>query len=223
MTREKAALLKLKNVKGVISLACTFQSSTKLFFVVTLARNGDLLKYINQRGSLPIDSVRFYAGELLVAIEGMHRNNVIHRDLKPENLLMDQNMHLLIADFGSAKILPDNYDYHTEQAEIEKSRQQPEDEKEPTRPTRRSSFVGTAQYVSPEVLNGNAAHPAMDLFSFGCIIYQMLCGKFAFHSGSEYLIFQKILKLQYSFPDGEFGRGLNFVNVMVILGLLGLI
>lgn len=203
MTREKAALLKLKNVKGVISLFCTFQSSSKLFFVVTLARNGDLLKYINQYGSLPLECVKFYSGELLVAIEGMHKNHVIHRDLKPENLLLDQKMHLLIADFGSAKILPENYDHMIEQEEIERSRQIEEDDEEPSRPARRSSFVGTAQYVSPEVLNGNAAHHGSDLFSFGSIIYQMLCGKFAFNAGSEYLIFQKILKLQYTFPDSK--------------------
>ncbi|CAG9812163.1 unnamed protein product [Chironomus riparius] len=201
VTREKAALLNLKNVKGVISLFCTFQSSSKLFFVVTLARNGDLLKYINQCGSMPLECAKFYAGELLVAIEGMHKNNVIHRDLKPENLLLDQKMHLLIADFGSAKILPENYDHLIEQAEIERSRQFDGDDEQSSRPTRRSSFVGTAQYVSPEVLNGDAAHHGSDLFSFGSIIYQMLCGKFAFNADSEYLLFQKILKLQYSFPE----------------------
>lgn len=140
----------------------------------------------------------------------MHKHNVIHRDLKPENLLLDQQWHLLIADFGSAKILSDDYDYETEQAEIERSRAVNDEDEEPTRPKRRSSFVGTAQYVSPEVLNGNAAHPAMDLFSFGCIVYQMLCGKFAFNAGSEYLIFQKILKLQYSFADGALKFFENF-------------
>lgn len=81
--REKSSLLRLKNEKGIITLFCTFQSNTKLFFVLTLARNGDLLKYILELGALPLNCAKFYAGELLVAIEGMHRNNVIHRDLKP--------------------------------------------------------------------------------------------------------------------------------------------
>ncbi|KAG5668035.1 hypothetical protein PVAND_015992 [Polypedilum vanderplanki] len=218
VAREKHALQKLKTVKGVIELFCTFQSPTKLFFVVTLARNGDLLKYIQQTGCLRLECAKFYAAELLVAIEGMHRNNVIHRDIKPENILLDENMHLLIADFGSAKILSDNYDYHAEQEEIERNRRNEENgHDEPVRPMRRSSFVGTAQYVSPEVLNGDAAHPAMDLFSYGCILYQMLCGKFAFNAPNEYLTFQKILKLNYKFNDDFNTEGKDLIEKLLLL------
>lgn len=86
--REKSALLRLKNEKGIITLFCTFQSTSKLFFALTLARNGDLLKHIAELGKLPLNCAKFYAGELLVAIEGMHRNNVIHRDLKPGRLAL---------------------------------------------------------------------------------------------------------------------------------------
>lgn len=114
-------------------------------------------------------------------------------------------MHLLVADFGSAKILPDDYNYEELQQEIEQGRQDESDDEAPTtRRKRKVSFVGTAQYVSPEVLNGNAAHPAIDLFSYGSIIYQMLCGTFAFNAPNEYLIFQKINKLNYEIPEGEF-------------------
>lgn len=116
-------------------------------------------------------------------------------------------MHLLVADFGSSKILPDDYDYEALQSEVELHRLHEDDSDEETTPTRRKrrvSFVGTAQYVSPEVLNGDAAHPAIDLFSYGSIVYQMLCGRFAFDAGNEYLTFQKIIKLDYVIPDGEF-------------------
>jgi 3-phosphoinositide dependent protein kinase-1 len=133
-------------------------------------------------------------------------NEIYCRDLKPENLLLDQNMHMLIADFGSAKILPDDYNYEVRQAEIERMRKEEEESEVPVnmRPQRRASFVGTAQYVSPEVLNADAPHPTSDLFSFASIIYQMLCGKFVFNAPNEYLTFQKILKLEFSFPEGNF-------------------
>lgn len=114
-------------------------------------------------------------------------------------------MHLLVADFGSAKILSDDYNYEALQSEIDHNRQIESDDERAiaTRRQRRVSFVGTAQYVSPEVLNGDAAHPAIDLFSYGSIIYQMLCGTFAFNAANEYLTFQKINKLDYKIPEGE--------------------
>lgn len=113
-------------------------------------------------------------------------------------------MHLLVADFGSAKILTDDFNYEALQKEIEQSRQESDDESIPARRKRRVSFVGTAQYVSPEVLNGDAASPAIDLFSYGSIIYQMVCGNFAFNAANEYMTFQKINKLDYDIPNGEF-------------------
>lgn len=67
---------------------------------------------------------------------------------------------------------------------------------------RRQSFVGTAQYVSPEILKGNAAHLATDLWSYGCIIYQMISGLPPFRGPTDYLIFQKVLNVDYEFPEG---------------------
>lgn len=61
--REKSALHLLNNSSGIIKLACTFQDRTKLFFVLTFAANGELLKFIHGQGSLTIDCARFYAGE----------------------------------------------------------------------------------------------------------------------------------------------------------------
>ena len=115
----------------------------------------------------------------------------------------------MIADFGSSKILPEDYDYDKMQQEIEQMREEIaayEDGEggggSSSRPSRRkASFVGTAQFVSPEILKGNAASLATDLWSYGCIIYQMLAGMTPFKGATEYLIFQKILNGEYDFPD----------------------
>lgn len=104
--REKDALNMLFNVPhGFVKLYCTFQDDERLYFVLSYAKNGELLPYINKVGSFELNVAKFYAAELLLALENMHAKGIIHRDLKPENILLDENMHLQIADFGTTKIL----------------------------------------------------------------------------------------------------------------------
>lgn len=118
-------------------------------------------------------------------------------------------MHLMIADFGSSKILPEGYDYDLAQEEVEAARADVENESDDeienerarSSKRRRASFVGTAQYVSPEMLKGNAAHLSSDLWAFGCIVYQMIAGSPPFRGATEYLIFQKVLSLEIDYPD----------------------
>ena len=81
---------------------------------------------------------------------------------------------------------------------------------------RRNSFVGTAQYVSPELLVDKAAGKSSDLWALGCITYQMVSGLPPFRSRSEYLIFQSILKLDYEFPDGFYPLAKKFVLDLLV-------
>lgn len=202
--RERNSMHALSGVPGFVSLYCTFQSYDSLFFVMTYAANGDLLPHITKVGSFTIECTQFYAAELVVALENMHRRGVIHRDLKPENILLDENMHTLIGDFGSAKV------FNPQNSAGIVSASPPTSATLPTADTadasmqrrRANSFVGTAQYVSPEVLTGVQTSVAADLWALGCIIYQMISGLPPFRGVTEYLIFQKILKLDMTFPDG---------------------
>ncbi|XP_069701352.1 3-phosphoinositide-dependent protein kinase 1 isoform X3 [Periplaneta americana] len=185
-----------------VKLQCTFQDMERLYFVLTYAKNSELLPYITKVGSFDITCSQFYAAELLVALEHLHSLGIIHRDLKPENILLDENMHILITDFGSSKILNEP----TNQDENDGQQQQ-----------RRNSFVGTAQYVSPELLTEKSASHSSDLWALGCIIYQMVAGLPPFRSRSEYIIFQKILKLEYEFPDGFAPVARDIVEKLLVL------
>lgn len=191
----------LNGVPGFVNLYCTFQDYKNLYFVITFAKNGDLLPYINKHGSFDLQCSQFYAAELLIALEHMHRRGIIHRDLKPENILFDERMHTLIADFGSAKMLhPLPVDSPAAPSTATSSATATGEV--PVSRSRTNSFVGTAQYVSPEILTGQHTTKAADLWAYGCIIYQMISGLPPFRAGTEYLIFQKILKLDLSFPEG---------------------
>jgi len=234
----------MTNVPGFVNLSCTFQDQRSLYFVMTYARKGDLLPYINRVGSFDVACTRHYAAELLLACEHMHRRNVVHRDLKPENILLDEDMHTLIADFGSAKVMTpherelatehcseqrrshsDDDDEDSDRLDTEEDEycdrdseelddgegdeEQQQDEMDSPRHRqrrynrgRKSSFVGTAQYVSPEVLQNGHITPAADLWALGCIVYQMISGLPPFRGSNDYVIFKEILDCAVDFPQG---------------------
>jgi len=193
---EKKILTLLHGHVGIIKLHYTFQDSASLYYVMELAKGGEMFSDIKKYGKYDLSTVRVYAAELIEIIHEMHSKHIVHRDLKPENLLFSEDMHLKLTDFGTAKEL------------------NPADASSSVK--RRGSFVGTAEYVSPEVLkddqhtqeNGTAAtsHPPvtgteMDLWALGVIIYQMATGKVPFKGNTEYLTFQKILKGEIHFPE----------------------
>lgn len=160
--------------------------------MLSYAKHGELLTHINRVGSFQLNVAQHYAAELLVALEKMHALGIIHRDLKPENILLDEKMHLRIADFGTAKLMDPN--------EIRSAPKNMENETQNER-SRKISFVGTPQYVSPELLHDCVDTRASDLWAFGCIVYQMIAGLPPFRAATEFLTFQKVLKMDYEFPE----------------------
>ncbi|KAL9124094.1 MAG: hypothetical protein Q9217_006543 [Psora testacea] len=197
---EKDTLNRLTDHPGVVRLYYTFQDEQSLYFVLDLASSGELLGVLKRTTTFDEECTRFYGAEILDTIDYMHARGVIHRDLKPENVLLDDQMHVKITDFGTAKIL-------------ELPKRPPKDANGNVGPptgnpldgfedNRANSFVGTAEYVSPELLTDKKACKASDLWAFGCIIYQLLAGRPPFKAGNEYLTFQKIVALDYQFPQG---------------------
>uniref|UniRef100_A0A8C1CS79 3-phosphoinositide-dependent protein kinase 1 n=2 Tax=Cyprinus carpio TaxID=7962 RepID=A0A8C1CS79_CYPCA len=177
-----------------VKLFFTFQDSHKLYFALSYAKNGELLRYIRKIGSFDETCTKFYTAEIVCALEYLHAMGIIHRDLKPENILLSEDMHIQITDFGTAKQLSAD-----------------------SVQTRANSFVGTAQYVSPELLTEKSACKSSDLWALGCIIYQLVAGLPPFRAGNEYLIFQKIIKLEYEFPEKFFPKAKDLVQRLLSL------
>ncbi|PNS15315.1 Serine/threonine-protein kinase ksg1 [Sphaceloma murrayae] len=206
---EKDTLNRLTEHPGIVRLYYTFQDEQSLYFVLDLAAGGELLGALKKTGTFDVDCTRFYAAQLLDSISYMHSKGVIHRDLKPENVLLDANMHTKITDFGTAKILNVRTDNGPEAASGH-----PMDGAESDRA---KSFVGTAEYVSPELLRDKNACKASDLWALGCIIFQLLAGRPPFKGGNEYQTFQKIVALDYHFPDGFPPLAMDLIQKLLVL------
>ncbi|KAL8551687.1 hypothetical protein ACS0TY_000671 [Phlomoides rotata] len=194
ITKEnKTAYVKLERIvldqldhPGVVRLFFTFQDSFSLYMALESCDGGELFDQITRKGRLSEDEARFYAAEVVDALEYIHSMGLIHRDIKPENLLLTTDGHIKIADFGSVKPM--------QGSRITVLPNAASDDKACT-------FVGTAAYVPPEVLNSSPATFGNDLWALGCTLYQMLSGSSPFKDTSEWLIFQRIIARDIRFPN----------------------
>ncbi|XP_010490963.1 PREDICTED: 3-phosphoinositide-dependent protein kinase 1-like [Camelina sativa] len=194
ITKEnKTAYVKLERIvldqlehPGIIKLFFTFQDTSSLYMALESCEGGELFDQITRKGRLSEDEARFYTAEVVDALEYIHSMGLIHRDIKPENLLLTSDGHIKIADFGSVKPMQDS--------QITLLPNAASDDKACT-------FVGTAAYVPPEVLNSSPATFGNDLWALGCTLYQMLSGTSPFKDASEWLIFQRIIARDIKFPN----------------------
>ena len=205
---EKDTLNRLTDHPGVVRLYYTFQDERSLYFVLDLCPGGELLGVLKRMSTFDEECTRFYSAQILDTIEYMHSRGVIHRDLKPENLLLDGNRYIKVTDFGTAKLLPERRDTEG-QMEFEPDSTSTEN--------RANSFVGTAEYVSPELLTDKNACKASDMWAFGCIVYQLLAGRPPFKAVNDYQTFQKIVGLDYDFPRGFPELARDLVERLLVL------
>jgi serine/threonine protein kinase len=178
-------VLTRSNHPYLLKLHWTFQSEHKLFFVMDYMPGGDLDKYMNSQPSKALDlfTSKLYGAEILLSILYLHEHGVIYRDLKPENILLSAEGHCALADFGLSK------DFHKEGQNLS-------DED-----LRANSFVGSPFYVAPDVLKQKEYTIAVDFWSFGILLFRMLCGRPPFSGRSMKEVFDNILFSDLRFPS----------------------
>lgn len=184
--REKEALKTLSSAEKtkpfIVQLYCTFQDEGHLYFVLTYAKYKDISEKMMKIKTLDIDTTRHVIAELITAVAYCHSNNILHRDIKPANMLVKDDFHIMLTDFGECITFEEN------QKNIESEAK------------RKCSFVGSHLYVTPEVLQGKPVDETCDFFAIGSILFEFLTGKAPFHDLSEHLVFQRVIKNLYTFP-----------------------
>ncbi|OXU25738.1 hypothetical protein TSAR_000598 [Trichomalopsis sarcophagae] len=134
----------------IVCMTYAFHTPDKLCFILDLMNGGDLHYHLSQHGVFNEPEVKFYAAEVILGLEHMHRRYIVYRDLKPANILLDEHGHVRISDLGLA---------------CDFSKKKPH------------ASVGTHGYMAPEVLSkGTQYDSSADWFSFGCMLYKLLRG-----------------------------------------------
>jgi len=169
---ERGILIRLRH-PFVVSLQYAFQTKDKLFFVMDYCSGGDFFHYLQEKHRFSDRVTRFYAAEICLALEALHKCDIIHRDLKPENILITKEGHLKITDFGLSK-----WGGNRQKQEL-----------------RAQTFLGSAPYLAPEILDQNKKEytKAVDWWAFGVLIMEMLTGLPAFYERNAESNYQRIL------------------------------
>ncbi|KAK2711182.1 hypothetical protein QYM36_012382, partial [Artemia franciscana] len=162
----------------IVCMTYAFHTVDKLCFILDLMNGGDLHYHLSQHGVFTESDMRFYAAEVILGLEHMHRRFIVYRDLKPANILLDEYGHVRISDLGLA---------------CDFSKKKPH------------ASVGTHGYMAPEVLSkGTAYDSSADWFSLGCMLYKLLKGHSPFRqhkTKDKHEIDRMTLTMNVELPD----------------------
>ncbi|VDP12018.1 unnamed protein product, partial [Soboliphyme baturini] len=155
------------------------QSRDYVFFLMEFLNGGDLMYHIQRVKKFPepcANVFRFYAAEILCGLTFLHDKSIIYRDLKLDNVMLDIEGHIHLTDFGMCK--------------TEMNREH----------GKASTFCGTPDYIAPEIIKGKLYSEAVDFWSFGVLLYEMLIGQSPFHGEKEEELYESITNEQPAFP-----------------------
>ncbi|WRT67439.1 uncharacterized protein IL334_004410 [Kwoniella shivajii] len=196
-------ILATANHPFIVTLFHSFQSQDYLFFVLDYCMGGEFFRALQTRPGkcLSEEHAKFYAAEVTAALEYLHLNGYIYRDLKPENILLHQSGHIMLSDFdlskqsGEAGGAPAGIKHGGPNGTILV------DTRSCIADFRTNSFVGTEEYIAPEVIKGHSHSSAVDWWTLGILVYEMIFATTPFKGPNRNATFANVMKNEVMYPD----------------------
>ena len=191
----------------IVTLYHSFQSEDYLYLCMEYCMGGEFFRALQTRKSKCIseDDARFYASEVTAALEYLHLLGFIYRDLKPENILLHKSGHIMLSDFDLS-VQANDPSNKSPYKKIVVTQNSMVDTKVFSDGFRTNSFVGTEEYIAPEVIRGNGHTAAVDWWTLGILIYEMLFGRTPFKGSNTNETFCNILKNDVTFNSSSNGN-----------------
>ncbi|KAM4796081.1 serine/threonine-protein kinase Nek3 [Rhinophrynus dorsalis] len=173
-SRQEAILLAKMKHPNIVAFRKSFEADGHLYIVMEYCDGGDLLEYIkHQKGKLlPEHKILRWFVQICLAVQHIHDKRVLHRDIKSKNIFLTQNGKIKLGDFGSARILTSPVAYAC-------------------------TYIGTPYYVPPEIWENMPYNNKSDIWSLGCVLYEMCTLKHPFQAGSWKNLILKICQGTY--------------------------
>ncbi|XP_032138552.1 ribosomal protein S6 kinase beta-2 isoform X1 [Sapajus apella] len=174
-TRAERNILESVKHPFIVELAYAFQTCGKLYLILECLSGGELFTHLEREGIFLEDTACFYLAEITLALGHLHSLGIIYRDLKPENIMLNSQGHIKLTDFGLCKeSIHEGAVTHT--------------------------FCGTIEYMAPEILVRSGHNRAVDWWSLGALMYDMLTGSPPFTAENRKKTMDKIIKGKLALP-----------------------
>ncbi|ETO24942.1 hypothetical protein RFI_12207 [Reticulomyxa filosa] len=177
----------------IVNMEASFQDRCFLYLILELVSGGEFFSLLKNQMCLKMQHCVFYASQIVLVFQFLHRNKIVYRDLKPENLLIGADGYLRVTDFGFAKRLE--------------------------KPYRTWTLCGTPEYIAPEILLNRGHSFSVDWWALGILLFEMFTGAPPFNDENAMKIYQKILDGRVDYPPSLPLRAKDFISKLLTKNL----